>query len=226
MLSDIITWLFPDSCLSCDSEGELLCLGCQLKLKAHPEICFKCKKPQSPPGYCSSCQINSTLLSLKACYQFDDPTKRLVYAAKYQLNPNAPRLIGQLILDRLTPVFWQDFDLISYIPSSKQKLRLRGSNIVRTISHSLSTSSSLPIIPLLNRVNNYELVGLNRTDRVRAINGSFELVPKMSSANLTGLRVLIIDDVLTSGATLQEAAKTLSRYGLQVSGLVFAHRLD
>ena len=226
MLSDIITWLFPDSCLSCNSEGQLLCLDCRDRLNSHPEICFGCKKTQSTSGYCQNCQTSSGLFSLKACYQFDNLAKQLVYEAKYQLNPNAPKLISQLILESLGSTFWQDFDLISFIPSSRQKLRLRGSNIVKTVARNLSIGSGLPIIALLNRTNNHELVGLNRADRVKTIIGSFELNTKAKSLDLAEVRLLLIDDVLTSGATLQEAAKTLSGYDLQVSGLVFAHKLE
>jgi len=106
----------------------------------------------------------------------------------------------------------QDYDYIMPVPIHKKKMRKRGYNQMELIGRRLSTKTGIPleVQSLVKSVNTLPQRGLSAEDRQENIKGSFE-VPDRSE--IEGKRILLIDDVMTTGATANECAKVLLKDG-------------
>lgn len=124
------------------------------------------------------------------------------------------------------------FDCITFIPSSKEKLRYRGYNQAQLLAKYLSKELGIPLEELLIKTKETPPVRLaGREERKIMLEGVFMLGPKAELAGrrlkgdlpLKGVRVLLVDDVLTTGSTAGEAALVLKNAGCSFAGLlVFA----
>ena len=100
-------------------------------------------------------------------------------------------------------------------------MRHRGYDQAVLIAKAVSKNQRLPCQILLIRNSSTRQVGAGRSDRFRQLAGAFSVSP---SANVNGVNVLLVDDVLTTGATLETAAHELKKHGVaSVSAAVFAH---
>ena len=120
-------------------------------------------------------------------------------------------------------VFQKDALLVP-IPLYKAKLNQRGYNQAAFLAKGLGEKFSLPVADMLERVRaTKSQISLDRKDRIENIKGAFRL--KSSKEGIfQGKTIFLVDDVLTSGATLSEAARTLKRSGAgKVYGLTLAH---
>lgn len=106
------------------------------------------------------------------------------------------------------------------VPTATSRVRQRGYDQAGLLSQELSRRTGLPSLPLLARCGQDRQVGSGRTERVRHLTGAFR-VP--AGKDVRGKHVILVDDVLTTGATLEAAAATLHKAGAaRVDALVFA----
>ena len=103
-------------------------------------------------------------------------------------------------------------DVISWIPLSKKRLRSRGYDQARLLAEEIAGSTGLPCRQLLKKVKNNGAQSLTRTAAQRRENvaGVYALCDK---AEVSGLRILLVDDIVTTGSTMSEAARVLRRAG-------------
>ncbi len=103
-------------------------------------------------------------------------------------------------------------DVISWIPLSKKRLRHRGYDQARLIAEEIAESTGLPCRQLLQKIKDNSAQSLTRTAAQRRENvaGVYALCDK---AEVTGLRILLVDDVVTTGSTMSEAARILRKAG-------------
>jgi competence protein ComFC len=101
------------------------------------------------------------------------------------------------------------FDTITYVASTGASQRQRGYNQAKIIAKELSIITGLPLQNMLLRQSHQDQIGLNRAQRLAGVQGNF--VPTSYSAH--GKRILIVDDVVTTGATLNECARILKENG-------------
>jgi ComF family protein len=114
-----------------------------------------------------------------------------------------------------------EFDLIVYAPISRRRRNERGYNQAKLLAQELSQQYGKPVInALIKKRHTKTQVGLRRIDRLDNLSGAFEV---KNGLELKGKKILLIDDVLTTGATLDECAKVLKSAGArQVWGAVLA----
>ena len=104
-----------------------------------------------------------------------------------------------------------EFDVIVPVPLHPARQRERGFNQASLLAELLSAHTSTPCRPLLNRIRyTTTQTALDRSERMENLHNAFRL---RKNANVRGLRVLLIDDVLTTGSTLSECARVLKRAG-------------
>lgn len=206
----LLDLFFPRFCCSCGNLGRFLCFKCYETLDfLTGEI-----KIKHEPNY---------LDQLQAAVQFDEVCRPLLHALKYQ----SVKAIGNWCGDLLyLTVDIPPVDLVTFIPLHPSKQHQRGFNQAEVIGRQLAQNLQLPCLPLLARDKETAIQASLKNDAQRALNmmNSFIFNSDYLSLKLQNQRLLIIDDVTTTGATLNEAAKVLKVNGFQkVYGLTVAH---
>jgi len=204
---DLLSLIFPRSCANCNKLGPYLCADCfqQLQFIKLP-IRLKLE-----PLYLDKVW--------SACV-FKPPLNSLIYQLKYQSAKPFAEYCGKLlyISQTLPPV-----DLITAVPLSKHRYDERGFNQAKVIAQTLATFAKIRYADTLLRTKQTPTQAslTDRQQRLTNLDSTFSVIPDL---DLTAKSILLIDDVLTTGTTLNQCAKTLKKQGVrQVFGLTVAH---
>lgn len=215
----IVNALYPKFCICCGKSAELLCPAClntRLYYEAFPQ-CPKC------PGLLRQgrlihkiCRRRSSLSGVLAVCFYESTSRKLISAFKYGFCKQLGPILSGLLAERINPYLSQ-FDLLVPVPLYPDRQLWRGYNQ----SILLGGKIPLKLYPCLLRTRNSTAQAtLNRKQRLNNLQKSFALLP---GANVSGARILLIDDVLTTGATLEACAAVLKQAGAEsVTALVFA----
>lgn len=173
------------------------------------------------------CRGRYTIDGACASLVYNGIVKKLVYQFKYNpyLTDLAPTL-GELLYEGIIqkPMFQKAIEtkpVFVPVPLYSKKLRKRGYNQAELLAKFLAKQVQLPVASLLERTKKtHTQVGLNKTERKANIAGAFQVNKKVKQPPSA---VLLIDDVLTTGSTLSEAASVLKRAGVKkVWGITLA----
>lgn len=156
------------------------------------------------------CRRATAIGGLTAAATYDGLAQELIRLLKYKHIRESASMLAELLASELES---SNFDCVTSVPVATNHQRARGYNQAELLARALARHLNLPYHTLLRRRRNLHQVGRSRAQRQRQIQGLFEAKP-----SLCGQRILLIDDVLTTGSTLNECAKALSRSG----GLVWA----
>lgn len=207
-------------CLLCGGEATAsnLCAGCRDDLPWLDEnACQRCAHPLPMPGLCGRCLADPPHFDavIAACrYAF--PLDGLIQAYKYGGRMAAGPALTSLLDPRIRPVA----DLIVPIPLTAQRLRERGFNQALELARGLGQRLGVPVNARLcvKTRDTAPQTRLPWKERRKNIRGAFVVEGEVS-----GLHVAVVDDVLTTGATLNELARNLKRAGAStVTGYVIA----
>ena len=218
ILRAFMDFLSPPQCLGCEAEGRLICLGCQpqLIIQKRP-TCWRCNKLTDLGQTCRSCRPSSYISGVVVASHYDGLMKQAITALKYQQGATAAKDLAAL----LTPLLQAgDGDLIIPVPAAPKRLRQRGYNPAALLARHVSRSIAIPYSGCLVRTNNLDQVGHSRMNRFEQVKSAFVV---RNSRGIRGRRIWLIDDVITTGATLNECAKALRKAGAtQVWGAALA----
>jgi ComF family protein len=163
----------------------------------------------------------------RAAVRYDDIARTLVHALKYgdrlELAPLMGRWIARAGRELLTKA-----DALVPVPLHWRRLWMRRFNQSALLAQAIAEASGVPIAEAaLKRVRaTAQQVGLSKTERAQNMQGAFR-VPPAGKAAVAGRRLILVDDVLTSGATVDAGARALLRAGAaNVDVLVFARVVD
>lgn len=216
LLDTLVATFAPHDCLGCGAEGLLLCRACADMLSAVPERCYRCKRLSTGALTCKSCRSSSQLHKVRAAAVYDNLARDIVWRLKFHGARSAAAEIAGLLL----PYAANEPAILVHIPTASSRVRQRGYDQARLLARELSRLSGLPHCSLLARVGQHHQVGANREKRITQLSSAFRAV---NVATVQGAHIVLIDDVLTTGATLEAAAKVLKAAGAKrVDGLVFA----
>lgn len=217
LLDRLLAQIAPHECLSCSAEGKLLCNDCRLLLKPVAAACYRCRKLSDASKTCSVCRGHSDLFAVLAATVYESTAKDLVWQLKFQGAQAASEEMAAM-LSRFVPNH-PDFVIVP-APTATSRIRLRGYDQAALIARSLARRTGVQYLPALRRSGQHHQVGSNRAERTRQLQDAYRVV---RPTDVVGKHVLLVDDVLTTGATLEAAAKVLKAAGAKrVSGLVFA----
>lgn len=214
--------LLPPACLLC---GGRLPAGA-----AAADFCPTCRTnvPQPAPARCPICAVafrtpTPSLHHCEACLRQQQPFTRVIavgpYAGtlreavqhfKYRGQLPLERPLGALLAETLQTGGARHFDMVIPVPLYKDRLRERGYNQALQLARQVGSRLKIPVAPaLLRRVRaTASQQGLDAVTRKSNLRGAFAV-----SAPLTGRRLLLVDDVLTTGATARECAAVLRKAG-------------
>lgn len=227
----LLDFVFPKRCVACKSFGSYLCADCFSFLSfAQGGFCLICNRPSINSLTHPGCKTRYTIDGIFISLAYTGVAKRLIYTFKYKpyLTDLKSVLIDLfyegIIQNELFHKVVNKKALFVPIPLFSAKLRSRGYNQAEILSTRLAKRLGLTSANLLQRTRNTSSqFRLSRKERQENIARSFSLIP--TNRVQIGDRVLfLVDDVVTSGATLVEAANVLKRAGAKhVYGLALAH---
>ncbi len=201
---NVHAWAGED-CLLCGAEGapELLCPACIAELPALAESCPRCALPSPAAALCGSClnrppHFDATL----ALWRYEFPCDGLVQALKYRARLALAGFFARSLVSRPMP----EVDLIVPMPLHPKRLAERGFNQALEIARHLGR----PIAPrgVLRVKDTLPQTELPYEERAKNVRGAF-----LCKLDLSGASVAVVDDVMTTGATLNELARALKRAG-------------
>lgn len=223
IIAIIFDALFPFRCV-CGKWGETICSDCFLTISINKtQLCPICKKISENGKTCSSCRGKSFLTGVMIFGEHEGVLKDLIWQYKYEFIRNLSEPLAQLLEERFGPFVKKKKFLITAVPSSKKRLRWRGFNQSALLGQSLADKTNLSFENLLIRLGqNKSQVGLSKKLRASNIEGKIDQ-NKNISVIAKSRRILIVDDVYTTGATLEECAKILRQMGAtEVWGMVLS----
>lgn len=203
--------LLPASCLLCgaDSDRALLCSPCSDDMPELPgERCPLCADQTTHGERCGSCLKDPPAFDRTiALFRYDFPVDRIIHALKYGHQLAVAGWCGEKLAERLVG---QTFDRVIPLPLHGERLAERGFNQSLEIARELANLAKFPVdrSHLRRSRATTPQADLPHKARHRNVRGAFE-----SSADFTGQSLLLIDDVMTTGATANECARVLKLHG-------------
>jgi competence protein ComFC len=212
-VSALADLFFPQHCVGCERRArDLLCRAC---FEALPEIgrptCARCGMPTAFETFvCDECKgVDFGFESARAPLRYEGVGKEIVHALKYR---GYTQVVEKLAAPLMLGVIEGEarFDAVVPVPLHRSRLRLRGFNQAELLARALSRKMNAPVSDTLQVVRRTrDQVELTAAERRANVAGAY------TARNRVRGRVLLIDDVFTTGATMSACAETLLRAGAQ-----------
>jgi competence protein ComFC len=219
VLSTLLSLFFPLRCVHCGSRGARLCAACEAGLKSlGPHTCSRCGKPcLYGVGECNECRGRRLdFEGAAAAYAYQGPARSLVRTLKYSGQRRLAELMAELTLEQpaaeagLTQIC--KAATLTYVPLYKPKQASRGYNQACLYARALARKLRLPCRELLIKKHpTLPQNQLNFSQRRNNLAGSFAVNKKYCSQGRQEERVVLVDDVYTTGSTATECARVLKQ---------------
>lgn len=221
VLERIIEIIAPHDCLGCGREGSLVCSQCVYNgFPMVPERCYLCYRLTKNAAVCQNCRRKSSLRHVWVRTDYDTLAKPLVGSLKFARAKAAAAAIAGLMAEAL-PYLPKNM-LIVPVPSATSRIRQRGYDHAWLIARELAAIKGVQSYRLLGRLGQSRQVGATRTLRQKQLEAAFRV---RNGARVSGAQVVLVDDVVTTGASLESAARALKAAGVkQVNAAVFAQK--
>jgi competence protein ComFC len=222
LLRAVGSLFYPPVCTICSASigtGEYLCDACHGNApRISPPFCGTCSEPFSGAitgtFACANCSHRRLYFKAAvAVYRSRGIVRRVVHDFKYREQMHLRYLVARWLCAALDDerLRGRQFDVIVPVPLHPARQRERGFNQAALLASFLTDQISAPVKPLLERIRyTTTQTAFDRSERMENLRGAFRLRRKI---DMRGLRVLLVDDVLTTGATLSECARVLKKAG-------------
>lgn len=220
-----VDWLFPPCCGGCDRSGSRWCEVCDQSVHLlQPPYCRICSEPTNGAELCRRCRKQLPgFASLRSWAIFEGPVKNALHKLKYRRDLSLGLVFGQRLARLYRRLGWA-VDLVVPVPLGKEREAERGYNQAALMARPLALECGLNYSPIaLRRVRETQSqVGLTWEERQDNVRGAF----LARRALVQGKRVMLVDDVATTGSTLDACAQALREAeAQQVFALTLARAL-
>lgn len=210
-LSNVL--LLQTNCSLCGIPNQsLICMDCLYSLPTidHQHVCKCCLQPKLALQVCNNCLENEFLFTkIIAAYKYADPTKQLLHLLKYNAKLDYSKLISQLFYTQIIAQIDALPDVIIPIPLHHTKQLARGFNQSHELLRCFNEiNPDIPILHIIRSKQTKSQAMLNKEARQNNLTNSF-IIPY----DLSNLNVVIVDDVVTTGVTVNELTRTCLQQG-------------
>lgn len=217
-----VSLLYPATCAICREQvraGQYLCDGCEGKIvRIVRPFCETCSEPFdgsiNTAFSCANCAHRTIhFKAAVAAYRGRGIVRDVIHEFKYNRQIHLRHLVARWLRAALDDerLRGQQFDVLVPVPLHPARQRERGFNQATLLAELLSAHAAIPCRSLLKRIRyTTTQTALDRAERMENLHNAFRL---RKNTDVRGLRMLLIDDVLTTGSTLSECARVLKRAG-------------
>lgn len=214
----------PIYCLLCGEKtaGKVLCALCDADCAKNPPACPRCAMPSWNAQLCPDCLFSPPeMAATSALFSYDFPVQHLIVLLKYRENLALTKWFAQKLTPKIPPNA-----VIVPIPLAPKRLRMRGFN--QSLLLARAVKKMLPSVEIAENLLFHapmakNQTGLSRMERIQNIKGAFFI---QNPRDFGQRPIFLLDDVMTTGATLNEAARTLKAANITpVSAIVLARRV-
>lgn len=223
-LDGIAKHFLPASCLLCaaDTDGALLCPACAADLPRLPSAhCPQCASETTLGERCGACLKNPPAFTRTiAVFRYEFPVDRLIQALKYSHQLALADWFGACLSHQIAA---DEHDLLLPLPLHPSRLQTRGFNQSLEIARVIHRRLGIPLDArsLARTRATPPQAALPHKERAKNVRGAFAC-----ASDLSGKRILLVDDVMTTGSTLRECARIIAMHGAaQISVAVAARAL-
>ena len=212
--------LFPPTCVLCADPGQSmrldLCAGCAGDLPLNECACPQCGEPlpaSAAAKRCGECLRRPPRFQVAHCaYRYDFPVDHLVRGLKYSGRMPYARVLGDLLAQQLRRRTTTAPQCIVPVPLAEQRFRERGFNQAIEIGRELESKLAIPLrCDVVARIRDTrEQAGLDRKGRRKNVRNAFKVLRPLDLQ-----RIAILDDVVTTGSTVNELARVLRKAGAE-----------
>ena len=220
ILTGIADLIFPPRCMTCgavlEEHGSLpFCPQCTAGIHTiHSPLCPLCGIPfpmtEGGDHLCGECLMTGrTYAVARAVGLYEETLLKAIHLFKYRGRMGIGKVLGNIMADFAGGIWDMDvFDLVIPVPLHRKRLRERGFNQAVVLARQIAERFSLPLdfMSLRRTVFTKPQVGLGHEDRSVNVRGAFAV---RKPERIAGKRILLVDDVYTTGSTLSECARTL-----------------
>jgi len=213
--SQALDWLFPARCAGCGRLGQNWCAQCQAQVEKLAEpVCVRCGTPQLVKGAdCAACgQREFAFTAARSWARYEGGLRQAILNLKRRKNEALGRSLSLGLVETQREMNWK-IDVIIPIPLAPRRLAERGYNQVELLAIPLAEAVDIVLVPraLWRQVETQAQKGLTVSERWENLRTAFV----GDAAQVDGLKALIVDDIMTTGATLNAAAGALKQAGAQ-----------
>jgi len=207
------------ACAVCggQAQGHLdICSGCEAELPVHTSACQCCAEPLPKMGVCGQCLQQSPAFDYAwAAFTYAPPVDTLLRGLKFHQRLSVARLLGQMMAKQIEHDHTLP-ELILPVPLHRARLRERGFNQAQMLAQEISSHLNIPMaLDVCQRsVSTQAQAGMDKAARKRNLTGAFTLNRPVGAE-----RVVLVDDVMTTGSTLNVLASLLKRAGVKEVGV-------
>ncbi|MBE6720841.1 MAG: ComF family protein [Ruminococcaceae bacterium] len=216
LFKKLIVMFIPSRCRLCATVTEVsscLCDDCKTALRPNGKLCHKCGLTKEDCK-CDEHNYKFEYAQFTAPFYFcNSIAKGIIRFKNYGYTELAKPYAAEIVNSINANFDSKNFDCVTYVPMRKIRRRKRGYNQSQLLANEVAEIMHLPVRDLLIKTRRTKSQRSSSARERRAnLHGAFDLA---QSENADGLRVLIIDDVKTTGSTLSECALTLKAYGAE-----------
>ena len=223
----LLDFLFPKYCVNCKKIGSYICDNCFSYISFNENsICLVCNRASFDGKTHPPCRSRVTIDGAFSALEYKGIVKKIIYQFKYKpylldlKNVLVDFMYESLIQNEFFTKIPKEYAVLTPIPLHASKLRERGYNHAEILGQELGKKLRLPVInPLKRTKKTKSQFGLKRDERKENLKSAFAVYLQ----KIEHPTVFLVDDILTTGSTLLEAAKALKKAGVkQVWGITLA----
>ncbi len=224
--SSIVNLLLPPRCGGCQRPGSLWCESCQASVKPVGSLlCEKCGQPYVSARLCNNCRAQPLQIEfIRSAALFHGPLRQAIHRFKYERLAAMAEPLGSLLAN-----YWQTLglraDWLMPVPLHPARERERGYNQAALLARQLARHTGVPLLEhglKRTRVTAVQME-LNAAQRKENVAGAFACALASDDSSIQSKRVVVVDDVCTTGATLDACAEAVLKAGAaSVVGLTLA----